>query len=159
MPCLLSPSVLCCRRNQNSHHFFFSYLSWRNSLNFWESFMSEQPSVFGSNTHSQVLLPTWIHTRTHVSQENDKKCGNLAGHAASAEGWCLTTIAVYIWHFVIFEKKHKQILSSVIHVLLRESEGGIIFLPVNHDRLDHSTEDDVEKKLDDKHLCFTSHYT
>lgn len=38
-------------------------------MNFCESFMSEQPSVFGSNTHSQVLRPTCTHT--HILSADD----------------------------------------------------------------------------------------
>lgn len=85
-----TPSVLCCRWNINvdPHHFFFSYLSWRNSLNFWESFMSEQPSVFGSNTHSQVLLPIWAHT--HILQEDtEKSCGSGKPSHSIRRGLCL----------------------------------------------------------------------
>lgn len=53
------------------HHFFFSYLSCRNSLNFCESFMSGQPSVLGSNAHSHVLLPTWTRTQKRGNRKSD----------------------------------------------------------------------------------------
>lgn len=42
----------------NTHHFFLSYLSCKNSFSFCVSRASKQPSVLGSKVQSQVLLPT-----------------------------------------------------------------------------------------------------
>lgn len=81
--------------------------------------MSEQPSVFGSNTHSQVLLPTCTntHTYTHLTRKTTWQHVQLQNSPVSN------------YSILAFKEKHKQMLSSLIQT--RQ-----IFLHLNHQRPD-----------------------
>lgn len=74
--------------------------------------MSEQPSVFGSNTQSQVLLPTWTHTFSPESSQNLRQSGRSRGNRMVR---CLTAAANIVLHSVSKKKHQTDFLISDSH--------------------------------------------